>query len=341
MSLPSVDAANRIRTQTDTNFTILFIDTQICRRLRYTFRNLAMARPQLEFIPTGASQAMVFKIDRDIWPVYHYHPEFDILLSLKDHAGEYVSGDHIGRLTKGTLIMNGPNIPHALHPGRPDDEDWDRPALAVVQFSAQSLGEDLLRKTEMQVVRDFLEEARYGFEFQGDTADEAARQILAMKEQTAFERFLSLLRLLEMFALSSEKTSLASPAFSPSLKERDISRLGEVLSFLQQNKIRQVTLEETAAIAKMSPKSFCRFFKTNTGKTLVEYLHELRVGEACRRLIETNDPISEIAFDSGFQNLSHFNRRFRALKDTTPREFRAQFKIDLSEQSHPLPATRN
>ncbi|MEM9282777.1 MAG: hypothetical protein AAGA96_13195, partial [Verrucomicrobiota bacterium] len=77
-----------------------------------------MARPQLEFIPTGPSQALIFKIDRDIWPVYHYHPEFDILLSLKDHAGEFVSGDHIGRLREGTLFMNGPNIPHALHSGK-------------------------------------------------------------------------------------------------------------------------------------------------------------------------------------------------------------------------------
>ncbi len=300
-----------------------------------------MARPQLEFIPTGATQAMVFKIDRDVWPVYHYHPEFDILLSLKDHAGEFMSGDHIGRLTKGTLIMNGPNIPHALHSGKPDENDWDRPSLAVIQFSAKSLGGDLLRKTEMQVVREFLEEARFGFEFHGETATEAARRILAMKDQSPLERFLSLLHLLEFLAASAEKTPLASPAFSPSLKEQDISRLGEVLSFLQQHKTRQVTLEEAAAVAKMSPKSFCRFFKANTGKTLIAYLHELRIGEASRRLLETADPISEIAFDSGFQNLSHFNRRFRALKGTTPRDFRTQFTINPGAQAKPFPAARD
>lgn len=300
-----------------------------------------MARPQLEFIPTGASQAMVFKIDRDVWPVYHYHPEFDILLSLKNHAGEFMSGDHIGRLTKGTLIMNGPNIPHALHSGIPDENDWDRPSLAVIQFSAESLGDDLLRKTEMQIIREFLDEARFGFEFHGHTADDAADRILAMRDQSPFERFLSLLHLLEFFAASEEKTPLTSPAFSPSLKEQDISRLGEVLSFLQLNKTNPVSLEEAAAVAKMSPKSFCRFFKANTGKTLIEYLHELRIGEACRRLLETNDPISEIAFDSGFQNLSHFNRRFRALKDTTPRDFRNQFTISPVDQALPFPAARN
>jgi AraC-like DNA-binding protein len=298
-----------------------------------------MARPQLEFIPTGPSRAMIFKIDQDIWPVYHYHPEYDILLSLKDHGGEYLSGDHIGRLRRGTLIMNGPNIPHALHSGKPDESDWARPSLAVIQFSRESLGEDLLRKHELQSVREFLDEARFGFEFDGATAEGAAALILAMEHQSSFERFVQLLRILHLFAASTEKRTLASPAYSPSLRERDITRLDEVLGYLRKNKTGAVTLEEVATVAKMSPKSFCRFFKANTGKTLVEYLHELRVGEASRQLLESDLPVSEIALECGFNNLSNFNRRFRELKGMTPREFRRQNPIDPAEQGRELPAS--
>lgn len=298
-----------------------------------------MARPQLEVIPTGLTQAFIFKIDQDIWPVYHYHPEFDILFSLKDHAGEFLSGDHIGRLTRGTLIMNGPNIPHALHSGKPDESDPARPSLAVIQFSRESLGEDLLRKHELQPVREFLDAAVRGFEFHGETARQGGELILGMETQSPFERFLQLLRLLKLFALSPEKRPLASPAYSPSLKARDITRLDEVLGWLRRRKTDAVTLEEAAAVARMSPKSFCRFFKANTGKTLVEYLHELRVGEACRQLLETDLPVSEIALECGFNNLSNFNRRFRELKGMTPREFRRQNPIDPAEQGRELPAS--
>jgi AraC-like DNA-binding protein len=296
-----------------------------------------MARPQLEVIPTGPTQAFVFKIDQDIWPVYHYHPEFDILYSLKDHAGEFLSGDHIGRLARGTLIMNGPNIPHALHSGKVDKADPTSPSLAVIQFSRESLGEDLLRKHELQPVREFLDAAARGFEFHGETARRAGQLILEMETQSPFERFLQLLRLLKVFALSTEKHPLASPAYSPSLRARDITRLDEVLGWLQRFKTGVVTLDQVAALAKMSPKSFCRFFKANTGKTLVEYLHELRVGEACRQLLETDRPVSEIALDCGFNNLSNFNRRFRELKGMTPREFRRQNPIDPAEQGRRLP----
>ncbi len=296
-----------------------------------------MARPQLEVIPTGPSQALVFKIDQDIWPVYHYHPEYDILLSLKDHAGEFLSGDHIGRLGRGTLIMNGPNIPHALHSGWPDEGDPLRPSLAVIQFSRESLGTDLLRKQEMQPVREFLDAADRGFEFHGESARRAAGLILEMERQTPFERYVQLLRLLHHFAASEERHPLASPAFSPSLKARDISRLDRVLGYLRHHKTEAITLDRAAAAAKMSPKSFCRFFKANTGKTLVEYVHELRIGEACRLLLETDLPVSEIALECGFNNLSNFNRRFRGIKGTAPREYRRQNPIDLAEQGREMP----
>lgn len=283
---------------------------------------------------------MVYKIDRDIWPVYHYHPEYDILLSLKDHRGRFISGDHTGPLERGTLIMNGPNIPHALHPGLPDEEDWSRPALAVIQFSEDSLGREFLDRQEMRPIREFLHAARWGFEFVGDTRDRAAEIILGMRDLGELERLFELFRLLRLFAESSERRVLASPAYAPSLRERDITRLDRVVRHLHAEMARPIRLETVARVAGLTPKSFCRFFRANTGKTLIEYVNAMRVGEACRLLVETGRPVTEIAFAVGFNNLSNFNRRFRELKGFSPREFRLRAAPDARRQYEPMPEVR-
>ena len=297
-----------------------------------------MARPLFEYVPTGSSQSFIFKIDRDLWPVYHYHPEIDLLFALKNH-GEFVSGDYVGRLEPGTLFMNGPNVPHALHPEEPDEGDWSRPALAVLQFSADSLGSELLAKPELGRVRDFLAGAGRGYEFHGATRLKAGQMMMAMRDMSELERMLQVLKLLDFLAASEERTPMASTGYSPSLRGKDIGRIDEVIRFLQARKNGPVTLGEAAEAAGMSPKTLCRFFKQNTGRTLMRYLSELRIGEACRRLLESDQPITEIAFASGFNNLSNFNRQFRRLKEMSPREFRRRSRLDQERQTVPMPAS--
>ena len=109
-----------------------------------------------------------------------------------------------------------------------------------------------------------------------------------------------------------------------------------MIRYLQVHKSETITLEQIATLVHMSPKSFCVFSKP-PGKTLIQYVNELRIGEACKRLMQTEQAIIEIAFDVGFNNLSNFNRRFRALKNRSPREFRELAKQDPDFQNIPLP----
>lgn len=296
-----------------------------------------MAQPQFEYIPTTERRSFVFKIDRDLWPVYHFHPEIDILLVLKN-TGEFISGDHIGRMEPGTLFMNGPNVPHGLQPAEPDEGSWDRPALAVLQFSEATLGQQLLERDEMAAIRQLLTDASRGFEFHGQTRERAAEQILAMRDQDDLERFASFLLVLRTLANSTERTPLASAGYRPSLRQSQIDRVDRVVRFLQQHKTEQLTLKQVASVASLTPQAFCRFFKASVGKTFVSYLNELRIGEACRLLIETDLPVTEIALESGFPNLSNFNRRFREQKAMAPRDFRARSNVEAGLQAQPLPA---
>ncbi|MEM7013864.1 MAG: AraC family transcriptional regulator, partial [Verrucomicrobiota bacterium] len=246
----------------------------------------------------------------------------------------------IGRMEPGTLFMNGPNVPHGLQPAEPEEKDWENPALAVLHFSPASLGQQLLERDEMTAIRQLLTDAARGFEFHGETRERAAEQILAMRDQDELERFASFLMVLRTLANSSERSPLASAGYRPSLRQSQIDRVDRVVRFLQEHKTEPLTLEQVASVASLTPQAFCRFFKASVGKTFVRYLNDLRIGEACRMLIETNLPITEIALESGFPNLSNFNRRFRELKDTSPREFRSRSKVERAQQTTPHPAAR-
>ena len=213
-------------------------------------------------------------------------------------------------------------------------------AAGVRLSRRESLGEDLLAKIELQEIHRFLEEARFGFEFFGATRLAARDIILGMADLSELERIIEFLKLLRLLANSSDRQRMASPAYSPSLRDRDITRIDTVIRYLQVHKCDPITLEQIAALVHMSPKSFCRFFKTNTGKTLIQYVNELRIGEACKKLMETDQAIIEIAFDVGFNNLSNFNRRFRALKHRSPREFRELARQNPNFQNIPLPAQK-
>ncbi|NQZ60100.1 MAG: helix-turn-helix transcriptional regulator [Lentisphaeraceae bacterium] len=282
---------------------------------------------KLEIISTCQMRSFSYKMDTDMWPVWHFHPEFDILLILKN-TGQYLNGDYIGDLKPGTLVMMGPNIPHAFHPTEADDNDPENPSTAVIQFSEISLGREFLQKPEMSHIAQFLADASRSFEFFGETRVQAEKIILDMKECSDLQRFIQLILLLDLMANSpqEDRTQLVSPLYSPSLNKDSVSKIDVVARYIMNNLSKRISLSDVAELSGMSSKSFSRFFKKNTGKSFVQYVNEMRIGQACRRLIETDDSISTICYDAGFNALSNFNRRFQEIKQMTPREFRLKYK---------------
>ncbi len=282
---------------------------------------------QREIITACDSQLISFKADTDMWTAWHYHPEIDILLTLKN-TGYHITGDYMGELRPGTLILNGSNVPHAFHPNEPDEGDPENPAMLVLQFSRESLGEGFLSKLEMARIRKFLDSTDRSFEFFGRTRSEVDRLMHEMVSQNDTQRFTHFILILDTLASSPEpdRQPLVSPIYAPSLNEANVDKIDRIKNWIVSRLEGSIRLEELAAEANMSPKSFSRFFKKNTGKALIPYVNELRVSLACRQLIQSESSISEICYASGFNNLSNFNRRFREVKGVSPRELRARYR---------------
>ena len=282
---------------------------------------------QRELIPVGEDQLISFKADTDMWTPWHYHPEIDILLVLKN-TGHHITGDFIGDIRPGTLLVNGSNVPHAFHPHEPAEGDPENPAMLVLQFSPTTLSNAFLSGMEMERIRNFVAGTDRSFEIVGETRATAEKLIRAMVHQSDAQRVAQFILVLDALATAPEENRipLVSEIYAPSLKQENVGRIERVKSWVVMNLENEFRLEDAAKLVGMSAKSFSRFFRKNTGMSFIPFVNELRVGLACRLLMQTDSSVAEVCYAAGFRNLSNFNRQFRGRKAISPREFRAQFR---------------
>ncbi len=245
---------------------------------------------------------------------FHEHPEVEMTWILRGSGLRYV-GSSVEPFHAGDCCLIGPRLPHAWlsAPGRSPGGVRS----LVVQFDPAGWG-GLLDLIEFAPVADLLARAQAGLHFPKLAAERW--RALMKPSATPVERWISLLRLLDGLAREGAARPLcASPA---AFSRRTDRRLRDVLAHLADHASETVRQSDAARIARLSPAAFSRFFQRNTGRTFSAYLTELRIGEACRQLVESGRSITEIAFSSGFANLSTFNRAFRHLRGMPPGQFR-------------------
>ncbi len=249
---------------------------------------------------------------------WHFHPECELTLIGCGRGMRYV-GDSIERFQDGDLVLLGPNLPHYWWK---DADDRRMAHSIVVQFDAGTSWGPIFDLPEGAALRKLLRHAGRGLALTGRLrADVAAgmKRLLALK---GWEKMCVLLELLGLMARSRPARLLASAGFSPDLDERDAQRLTDVCRYVNASFAGEVSQPQAASLAGFSTAAFSRFFHKRMGKTFEAYVAEVRVGHACRRLIEDDATVAEIAFGSGFNNLSNFNRHFLELKGVTPRGYR-------------------
>ena len=251
---------------------------------------------------------------------WHFHDEFELILVLQS-GGYRLVGDHLGALRPGDLVLVGPNLPHVYQ----NDEGGPGRVASIhavlLQFEEQCLGHGFLDLPALVPVRRLLRRAGLGLSFQGATRDQVARLMREMVHLQGLHRLIHFLAVLEALAQSKEVRALASPGFVVERNPFDQDRMNRICQFIQERLDQPIFLSELARLVHLSEGAFSRFFRAHAGKTFPEYVNELRVGRACRLLAEGDLSVTEIAFACGFSNLSNFNRQFRRLKRTTPREF--------------------
>lgn len=262
-----------------------------------------------------------------LYDKWHFHPELELTYIIESKGTRFV-GDSIEQFTDGDMVLIGSYLPHVW---RNDTgyyvENSDLKAVAqVAQFLPDCFGRDFLNLKEMENISRLFEKAKRGLKISGHTKDKVLTLFQQLLENVnGVQRISLLLQMLEIIANSDELNFLSSEGFVESYHRFGTDSINRIYEFTLSHFNRKILIEEAATIANMSVPNFCRYFKNRTQKTYVQFLTEVRIGYACRMLIENKKSIQQIAFDCGFHNLSNFNRSFRILKKQKPTDYRQVF----------------
>jgi AraC-like DNA-binding protein len=268
-----------------------------------------------------------FVLQKDVYSHYptpwHYHPEYELVLVLRS-SGEKIIGDHMSSFTDGDLVFLGPNLPHVYHNSQIYyEENSNLTAEAIViHFNIDFLGNSFFNIPEMEAISGFLEKSVMGFAIRGNARQLIAQKMNDMLEMSGSSRIIELLSILHILTETKEKEKLASPGFIQDFKTSGSEQITKVCDYIMKNFTYDITLNQVAKIANMSPNAFCNFFKQRTRKTFVNFLNEVRIGYACKLLSGEQHNISEICYLSGFHNLSNFNRQFIRTVNKTPHQYK-------------------
>ncbi|MEP7361632.1 MAG: AraC family transcriptional regulator [Acidobacteriota bacterium] len=280
------------------------------------------------FAHVGESEQSFFRVNGKMGYrakfLWHFHDVYELNLIIRGKGTRFV-GDHIGDYQDGDLVLMGPKVPHTWY-GDPRLPAGRAPHDSIgIQFVDTLLGDGVLHLPGWQHIGRMLSLSARGIDFNGRTRHDAARRMVELPGLKGPLQLAGFLEILDLLGSSREFALLSSEGFNPRLHEHTESRIDRVCSYILQEYTQPLQLEELAGLANLSVSGFCHLFRTTTGRTLTAYVNELRVGLACKLLLETDATISEVAMSAGFNNLSNFNRRFLKLKKMNPREFRKKY----------------
>jgi AraC-like DNA-binding protein len=271
-----------------------------------------------------------FVLQKDSYNYYptpwHHHPEYELVLVTRS-TGTKIVGDYISNFKEGDLTFIGPYLPHVY---KNDDVYYSgsnqlKAEAIVIHFTDDFLGDHFFEIPEMNEIMNFFNEATNGYEITGKTQALIIKKMHNMFRHSNSMKVIELLTIFDLLSRTSEKKELATPGFIRNYKISGSKRISEVCEYIMDNFNSDITLNQVAKIANMTPNAFCHFFKSCTRKSFIRFLNEIRIGHACKLLTENKLNISEICYKSGFKNSSNFNRQFKKIMHKSPKQFQYQF----------------
>lgn len=254
---------------------------------------------------------------------YHFHPEYELTWIIRGRGQRYV-GQQVQSFESGDLVWLGPNLPHCWI-NTPQEEDTVE--ALVVQFKAPLWDDTFLQKPELQAIQSLFQRRNVGWSIYGKTHEQVLPKLQELVKTQAFRRLWLWMDILNDLGLGgADLHPIDSSGYLNSFSVAETKRFHQVYQFIIQHYQENISVQDAAEVAGLSVTSFCRYFKGVTQKTFVEVLLEFRIQHACQQLRNSNKSIQEISFESGFQDVSYFNKVFKREKNRSPSTYRKESK---------------
>lgn len=256
---------------------------------------------------------------------WHFHPELELTLILES-SGTHFIGNSINSFYKNELTLTGPNLPHFWRndPVYYEKNSGLKAEAIIIRFSEHFLGKNFFQLPEMRHIHSLFQLSRRGLKIFGKTKEEAIDNMRKMINMNGTNRIITLLQILNALANSHENKILSSIGFVHEYGRSDTERINSIYTYVTENFLQPIQLNDVASVANMNPTAFCRYFKAKTDKTFTQFLNEIRIGHACKLLIEGKYNVSQVCFECGFQNQSYFIKQFKNYTKQTPLQYKNQ-----------------
>ncbi|WP_346861720.1 AraC family transcriptional regulator [uncultured Draconibacterium sp.] len=286
---------------------------------------------QIDFPGRAAVKVKVQEKPHFTYP-WHFHSEYELLYVTEGYGTRFVA-DNIEPFYEGDLIFLGSNLPHFLKSDSSFYQNVDSKMMkyVVIQFPNEFFKEAISEYPEFHLVKELLERSSRGICYSKDFSEKAKLKIMSVVNSKGFERALRTLELLQFLSNSKDYRLLAGELYQIENHNFISDRLTKVMHYLNSSYLKKVELEKVADVANLHPSAFCRYFKEKSGKSLSEFVNDMRISYACRLLIEGKRSVSQICYESGFNNLSNFNRIFKKLTGFTPTRYSLEFNKSVAE----------
>lgn len=269
----------------------------------------------------GGFQASFISDSGGIW---HFHPEYELVLNINSN-GTRIIGDSVELFDRHDMVLMAGNIPHCWNYYRQDNLLPEKHGI-MVHFRLSSLGDAFLGQHELSGLKELFTAAERGVVFSTEDARKAEKHLVQMVNNKGIDKMLDFFNVLKILCSSEKKGYLCSDNYRLTFDEKGNKRMTDVYTYIRENYFKPLSLAKVAKIARMSPISFSRYFKKNSGACFVEYLNRVRTNKACYLLRETEYQVQDIALECGFGSTSNFQKQFRKTEGLSPRDYRAQFK---------------